>query len=289
MNTTLMTPTQIAEEAARKYHETNPVVETPSSHHKRLTAIILTAVTTALEKVEDVEINRRLYYQNITYSICDWLDKTLGNKSGSGVVCGTYETPSDGTWEALQKVTSKLSELQAERDRANLAFATANAENERLKALEFALLMSPWNTIEEAIKYLDDVDVVTVSALQTERDQLKAEHKADHEALNRISVALFNRNDIGVNDCISTIKELKAENEKLKEHSHVWTTCVHHNDKEREVTKSRCTVCLIAERDSFKEKLERVESVKARHKNLELDGYESMLEIGEILKGDKEG
>lgn len=50
------------------------------------------------------EKDRRIYYQDIVYQVCNALDRISGNKPGHGIVCGTADEPSrevQGAMEAL--------------------------------------------------------------------------------------------------------------------------------------------------------------------------------------------
>lgn len=81
-------------------------------------AISLQASVMKLEAVEgrlkghEAEKFRRMYYQGIVYAVCLWIDSIEGNKAGAGVVCGTYETPSEGIEEALERIGSNLKALR---------------------------------------------------------------------------------------------------------------------------------------------------------------------------------
>ncbi len=47
------------------------------------------------------EKERRVYYQNIVYEMCNLLDMHLGNAPGKGIVCGKSGDPSDELQQAL--------------------------------------------------------------------------------------------------------------------------------------------------------------------------------------------
>lgn len=51
-----------------------------------------------------IEKRRRVYYQNIVYDVCRMLDRHLGYGPGSGVVCGTADTPCQGVQNELERV-----------------------------------------------------------------------------------------------------------------------------------------------------------------------------------------
>jgi hypothetical protein len=59
-----------------------------------------------LRGVLDEEKSRRIYYQDIVYAVCNALDRIDGRKPGQGIVCGTFDSPSDQVqrrMEALEK------------------------------------------------------------------------------------------------------------------------------------------------------------------------------------------
>lgn len=74
------------------------------------------------------EKDRRIYYQDLVYITCNFVDKVLGRRvsQGTGTVCGTADEPSDGLQKALAECTSIIETLVAERD-------AARAEIERLR------------------------------------------------------------------------------------------------------------------------------------------------------------
>jgi hypothetical protein len=57
-------------------------------------------VLTMIAALED-EKERRVYYQDIVYTVCNKLDKMLGRKPGCGIVCGSLEMPSRQVQDAL--------------------------------------------------------------------------------------------------------------------------------------------------------------------------------------------
>lgn len=58
---------------------------------------------------------RRIYYQDIVYKVCSMIDAAQGNhiSKGTGVVCGTLETPSTEVQEQLAKLLSRLRNVPA--------------------------------------------------------------------------------------------------------------------------------------------------------------------------------
>ena len=60
----------------------------------------------------EAEKFRRIYYQGIVYTVCIWIDQVMEKKPGGGVVCGTYETPSEEVEEALECIGANLKALR---------------------------------------------------------------------------------------------------------------------------------------------------------------------------------
>jgi len=81
----------------------------------------------------DREKERRVYYQDIVYAVCNLLDSHLGYTPGQGIVTGTVETPSTMVSDTLEKVLLRCKQLdKAEADAA--AMRRTMTENEsRLK------------------------------------------------------------------------------------------------------------------------------------------------------------
>jgi hypothetical protein len=50
---------------------------------------------------------RRVYYQDIVYSVCNALDRIFAKRPGRGVVCGTADEPSTQVQELMQEVASR--------------------------------------------------------------------------------------------------------------------------------------------------------------------------------------
>lgn len=52
---------------------------------------------------------RRIYYQDIVYSVCNSLDRIFGNRPtrGEGIVCGTLEKPTKQVQEAMKVVEQR--------------------------------------------------------------------------------------------------------------------------------------------------------------------------------------
>lgn len=60
------------------------------------------------------EKQARIYYQNIVYHVCSVLDAIEGRhiSDGTGIVCGTLETPATGVQEAMGRVRVEIERLQ---------------------------------------------------------------------------------------------------------------------------------------------------------------------------------
>lgn len=50
---------------------------------------------------------RRVYYQDIVYSVCSVLDEIDGRKAGSGIICGTAETPSTEVQDRMKRLLAE--------------------------------------------------------------------------------------------------------------------------------------------------------------------------------------
>lgn len=59
-----------------------------------------------MERVLSREKAARVYYQDIVYHVCNVLDRIMGNKAtqGTGIVCGTVETPTRQVQEAMDEL-----------------------------------------------------------------------------------------------------------------------------------------------------------------------------------------
>lgn len=54
------------------------------------------------------ERERRVYYQNIVYEVCNLLDRANGKKPGHGIVCGSKNEPSKEVQEALSAILNSV-------------------------------------------------------------------------------------------------------------------------------------------------------------------------------------
>lgn len=57
---------------------------------------------------EQTERFRRIYYQDIVYSVCNVIDQIRGNKPGSGIVCGTSDEPSTQVQKEMWRLKKEL-------------------------------------------------------------------------------------------------------------------------------------------------------------------------------------
>lgn len=57
---------------------------------------------------------RRIYYQDLVYKTCNFIDRVLGRSvsTGSGTVCGSLNEPSDGLQRGLEEVEARIQRLQ---------------------------------------------------------------------------------------------------------------------------------------------------------------------------------
>ncbi len=75
----------------------------------------------AWDAAEEEEKNRRIYYQNIVYHVCNALDRIFAKRPGKGIVCGTVDTPTQNVEAAMQIVEYRCTEwakIMTERDHA---------------------------------------------------------------------------------------------------------------------------------------------------------------------------
>ena len=59
------------------------------------------------------EKDRRIYYQDIVYKVCNLLDKHYGRKLGTGLVCGTIDEPSSEVQNELASLLNEYEPLKA--------------------------------------------------------------------------------------------------------------------------------------------------------------------------------
>ena len=62
------------------------------------------------------EKNRRIYYQDIVYKVCNLLDTHYGRKPGTGLVCGTIEEPSSEVQDELATLLTEHAALKRENE-----------------------------------------------------------------------------------------------------------------------------------------------------------------------------
>ena len=63
------------------------------------------------------EKERRIYYQDIVYHVCNKLDWTKDRKPGMGIVCGTVDEPSHEVQDEMDELVAHLASLEAENKR----------------------------------------------------------------------------------------------------------------------------------------------------------------------------
>lgn len=61
-------------------------------------------------RLTEVEKKRRVYYQNIVYSVCNSLDRIFAKRisRGEGVVCGTIDTPTTQVQDLMKEVEQRF-------------------------------------------------------------------------------------------------------------------------------------------------------------------------------------
>ena len=62
------------------------------------------------------EKNRRIYYQDIVYKVCNLLDKHYDRRPGTGLVCGTIEEPSSEVQDELATLLNEHTTLKRENE-----------------------------------------------------------------------------------------------------------------------------------------------------------------------------
>jgi len=58
------------------------------------------------------EQERRIYYQNIVYHVCNALDRIDGKRPGHGIVCGTADEPSTAVQQRIAALANEVLELR---------------------------------------------------------------------------------------------------------------------------------------------------------------------------------
>ena len=67
-----------------------------------------------MDSEHEAEKNRRMYYQNIVYYVCQILDQIDRNKLGiNNILCGTFETPCDQVQKRMDKLLASFKPNQA--------------------------------------------------------------------------------------------------------------------------------------------------------------------------------
>lgn len=69
------------------------------------------------------ERRRRVYYQNIVYAVCNSLDRIFGKHAsrGSGICCGTVDSPTDQVQAFMREVESKVSAIRSRQNEKAVA------------------------------------------------------------------------------------------------------------------------------------------------------------------------
>jgi len=82
----------------------------------------------------ELEQKRRVYYQDIVYSVCRTMDRLVGRKvqHGQGIVCGTKDTPTDNVQVEMKRIAVELQQAQAELEHAKADVVAFDEDNRRL-------------------------------------------------------------------------------------------------------------------------------------------------------------
>jgi hypothetical protein len=70
---------------------------------------------------EITEKDRRVYYQDLVYRVCNRIDLFDGQPPGRGIVCGTADSPSAELISRLEVLLGEMKQLRNERHRLRLA------------------------------------------------------------------------------------------------------------------------------------------------------------------------
>ncbi len=63
--------------------------------------------------VKITEMDRRIYYQDIVYKICNTLDILDMKRPSEGLVCGTVENPSTEVQDRILSLARRIIEMEA--------------------------------------------------------------------------------------------------------------------------------------------------------------------------------
>ena len=88
---------------------------------------------------ETTEKQRRIYYQDIVYSVCSILDDIEGQhiSAGSGIVCGTVNHPSTEVQDRVKGLQDKIKRLRKQlADTENDALNMDAAHQDELSEVE---------------------------------------------------------------------------------------------------------------------------------------------------------
>lgn len=94
--------------------------DTMSTVSDMILADVLNDMFTAAKDVEDAPVitekARRVYYQNIVYQVCSWIERIQGKhvRNGEGVVCGAVEAPSNEVELGMTAIFHRIETLKSE-------------------------------------------------------------------------------------------------------------------------------------------------------------------------------
>ena len=63
---------------------------------------------------ESRERDRRVYYQDIVYEVCNLLDELDGKSVGTGLVCGTIDFPRSEVQDRLGELVAEVQRLRSQ-------------------------------------------------------------------------------------------------------------------------------------------------------------------------------
>lgn len=154
----------------------------------------------------DAEKVCRVYYQDIVYWVCGWLDRLRG---GQPTVCGSASEPCDGVQRALADVLAKWQAVHGERDEARRDVATAQRQ---IRAAVEAGNEAGWNGVDNP-KCLG----AFIMHLREERDDARAAVSRLLEALRGIEETVL---AVDTSTAMSTLRHIlihRAREARLRE------------------------------------------------------------------------
>ena len=133
-----------------------------------------TAKDVRIKELEE-EKDRRIYYQNVVYAVCDKLDRIVGNPPGTGIVCGTKDSPTTEVQGALAEIDARLSISERERDEARAQVCRAR------EALEMCLVLTEaYNIHDYAREALNKLSAPGPHEAEAMRQKLRGASAAMH-------------------------------------------------------------------------------------------------------------